>query len=670
MAHDVFISYSHADKTTADATCHRLEARGIRCCIAPRDIPGGTEWSGELTRAIAGSRVLVLILSSHANASDHVLREVTLAVKKRVIVVPFRIEDVQPSDSLEYYLSSIHWLDALTPPVEEHLAALGETVHVILLKVSEDYAKKQSARATVDPPPAPPPASDPPATAGPVKSSETESPAASEAALPAPPAPPPAPPPAGGDAKTKQAAATVLAQSFLDAHRARQQRREMLQGALGLAFLIGLGLTARYGGWEYVRSKWSQLWGRNAVPDHNIPEIKLNPGGLSGLGKGTKIDPGTLLGPRNQGAAQSFRLTDGSPDKPPGQLSTNVLGREPTTPRTRVNSIAFSPDGSTILSGWGTTWSLVYSLGSSASVMAVHDARTGQRLLRNGLPFPVLSRPLMYRAAVAAVAFAPNRLYAASVEEQKQRPSSLSLTGKPPTERLLNGSDVHRLRLWNPYTWESIWSAEHTGLLKCLTFSQDGSLLLTGDASGAVWAWATGTGKGRQLFKAENGINGLASHGDWVLTAGGDGSLRLWGLKNGEPRKTLTGHTGAVLSLALSATGDRAVSGGADMTARLWDLANGTEAKRFDGHATPVQAVALSPDGKRAVSGSGKLEFKPGETTSLKMDCTVRLWDTESGKALDSFPHPDVVRALAFAPDGKRTVSGDGGGTIWLWLLP
>ena len=45
MAHDAFISYSSKDKTIADAVCARLEARGIRCWIAPRDVrPGAPVW--------------------------------------------------------------------------------------------------------------------------------------------------------------------------------------------------------------------------------------------------------------------------------------------------------------------------------------------------------------------------------------------------------------------------------------------------------------------------------------------------------------------------------------------------------------------------------------------------------------------------------------------------
>jgi len=121
---DVFISYSQHDKATADAACAALEADGIRCWIAPRDVAPGTEWAASIIDAIEHSRVLVLIFSSNANHSKQVHREVQRAFEKEVPVVPFRIEQIVAESSLAYYMGSVHWLDALTPPLEQHLKRL------------------------------------------------------------------------------------------------------------------------------------------------------------------------------------------------------------------------------------------------------------------------------------------------------------------------------------------------------------------------------------------------------------------------------------------------------------------------------------------------------------------------------------------------------------------
>ncbi len=69
MAHDVFISYSNHDKPTADAICAALEANGIRCWIAPRDILPGSDWGEAIIDAIHACRAMLLIFSSSSNAS-------------------------------------------------------------------------------------------------------------------------------------------------------------------------------------------------------------------------------------------------------------------------------------------------------------------------------------------------------------------------------------------------------------------------------------------------------------------------------------------------------------------------------------------------------------------------------------------------------------------------
>ncbi len=136
MAHDVFISYSSQDKPIADAVCAGLEASGIRCWIAPRDVQPGLSFAGEIKRAIQRSKIMALIFSAHSNTSEQVLREVQLAANSRLHIVQFRIENVNPNDDLEYYLSAPHWLDAITPPVEMHIQQL-ETSLKALLQLSK-----------------------------------------------------------------------------------------------------------------------------------------------------------------------------------------------------------------------------------------------------------------------------------------------------------------------------------------------------------------------------------------------------------------------------------------------------------------------------------------------------------------------------------------------------
>jgi hypothetical protein len=132
MSHDAFISYSTHDKAAADATCAALEGSGIRCWIAPRDIVPGAEWGEAIIEGINHCRVLILIFSANANDSPQIRREVERAVSKGVPIIPLRIQDIAPTRSLEYFIGTVHWLDALTPPLESHLRRLVETVKALL----------------------------------------------------------------------------------------------------------------------------------------------------------------------------------------------------------------------------------------------------------------------------------------------------------------------------------------------------------------------------------------------------------------------------------------------------------------------------------------------------------------------------------------------------------
>ena len=128
MPYDAFISYCSEDKKIADAVCGTLEANKIRCWIAPRDVGAGRTWSSAIVEAIGESAVMVVIFSKHSNGSPQVMREIERAVHKGVSIIPFRVENVVPSKDLEYFISSCHWLDAMNPPLENHIGELAQAI--------------------------------------------------------------------------------------------------------------------------------------------------------------------------------------------------------------------------------------------------------------------------------------------------------------------------------------------------------------------------------------------------------------------------------------------------------------------------------------------------------------------------------------------------------------
>jgi len=121
MAYDVFISYSIKDKFVADGICVNLEAAGIRCWIAPRDIAPGEDWPTAVARAISQSHVMVLVFSASSNSSEDVSRELFLAANNKLVIIPFKIENIEPEPGKQYFLARTHWLDAINPPTKEQI---------------------------------------------------------------------------------------------------------------------------------------------------------------------------------------------------------------------------------------------------------------------------------------------------------------------------------------------------------------------------------------------------------------------------------------------------------------------------------------------------------------------------------------------------------------------
>jgi TIR domain len=145
MVRDVFVSYSQPDFGCAMELVGRVEQDGINCWIAPRDIAPSADWAAEIIDAISNSRTMILVFSASSNDSPQVRREVERAVHKQVSILPFRIENVLPSKSLEYFLSAQHWMDAFPQPREPHYARLCAYLKAQRGQAAADAATTQPA---------------------------------------------------------------------------------------------------------------------------------------------------------------------------------------------------------------------------------------------------------------------------------------------------------------------------------------------------------------------------------------------------------------------------------------------------------------------------------------------------------------------------------------------
>ena len=108
---DVFLSHASHDRAIAVALAASLEARGISCWMAPRDVLPGTLYAEAIVRAITDSRLLVLVLSEHALASSHVGKELERASSKKRPIIALKLDAAPLTPAFEYFLSESQWIE-------------------------------------------------------------------------------------------------------------------------------------------------------------------------------------------------------------------------------------------------------------------------------------------------------------------------------------------------------------------------------------------------------------------------------------------------------------------------------------------------------------------------------------------------------------------------------
>jgi|GEM_PF-1506572 len=108
----VFISHSSRDMDISLKVCEALEQRGVTCWIAPRDVTPGSEWAEAISNAIMDAKVMLLIYSAHSAMSSQVTKELGLANKHRLTVIPYKIDNTDMRGSFDYYLTGCHWITA------------------------------------------------------------------------------------------------------------------------------------------------------------------------------------------------------------------------------------------------------------------------------------------------------------------------------------------------------------------------------------------------------------------------------------------------------------------------------------------------------------------------------------------------------------------------------
>lgn len=145
---DVFISYKAEEIEEASWVKSVLESNGISCWMAPSCIPGGSSYAVEIPQAIRQAKVFVLILSSKAQSSQWVSREVDLAINEGKIVLPFMLENCALKDDFNFYLTNVQRYAAY----ENKLAAAEKMINEIKALVGNNTAEQEIKETLLEEP--------------------------------------------------------------------------------------------------------------------------------------------------------------------------------------------------------------------------------------------------------------------------------------------------------------------------------------------------------------------------------------------------------------------------------------------------------------------------------------------------------------------------------------
>ncbi|MEB3156312.1 MAG: WD40 repeat domain-containing protein, partial [Cyanobacteriota bacterium] len=385
--------------------------------------------------------------------------------------------------------------------------------------------------------------------------------------------------------------------------------RELAVAGLLLLVLGGLGLVALREAQRAWIERLLRAPNAPAVSDADtIPRLRRAVTAL-GLSRSSLM----RLGPDPELGRVEEAL--GRASETPGPRRANLRGHEGW-----VRSVAFSPDGSRIVS-------------------AGRDGTVRQWEVASGRE---IGAPLTGHQGVV-----------------------LSAAYNAEGSRIVSAGEDGTLRLWDARSGTAIGAPlrGHEGWVRSAAFSPDGSRIVSAGRDGTVRLWDARSvkGIGEPLRSNQGALLSAAFNADGsrIVSAGEDGTLLLWDARSGTAiGAPLRGHEGWVRSAAFSPDGSRIVSAGQDGVVRLRDARSGREVGApLRGHEGALLSAAFSADGSRIVSA--------GE------DGTVRLWDARSGTAIGAplRGHEGWVSAAVFSPDGSWIVSAGADGIVRLWGL-
>jgi WD40 repeat protein len=196
------------------------------------------------------------------------------------------------------------------------------------------------------------------------------------------------------------------------------------------------------------------------------------------------------------------------------------------------------------------------------------------------------------------------------------------------------------IRLVDPGTGKLVRAlVGHEGTVHALAWFPNGTLVSAGQ-DGTVRLWQAKSGKLLRTLPI-NTPNLACSPDGRTLAYHRQARVVLRDLKTGAER-TLAGPPALGVALAFSPDG-KLLARAAALEVHVWQVASGKLWQRLTGHTAGVIALAFSPDSQRLASGSH--------------DRTLRVWEVGPGRQAWFRKEPGPVSSVAWAPDGTAVVA-------------
>ena len=621
--HDVFVSYSRADRDDVVRLTEGLASRGKRAWVDLESIPPSAEWMAEIRSAIDAADGYLVAVSPDLAASQVCADELDHAKQAGKRIVPVLVRPTDPA-SVPEALASLNWIEATDGSLEgvldrvvsaldtdlEHVRA-----HSRLLIKAREWDTKGSDRSLL------------------LRGADLGE---AEGFL--------------VQGQGKDPAPTTDQARYINASRqaaARRQRSVIAAIAVALVISLGLaGFAVVQRGEAIDQREVAEQQRRLAIEQRDIARS----GDLSSSSI-TELDKDPELSLLLAIEAARIRQTDRSEDALRRALQVSNVELVRKGDGTKPQDMAFGPGGEWVASADADSID-VWDVATGETHLEIPTGEGAQAMIPWGLAVDPEGR------WIAAAGRGGTRLWDATTGESVRTLPAKGIVYQvefsSSGDRLVTGGD-DGARVWDPATGDVVLELgrESSGTYGA-DMSADGELIATGHGDGIVRVWDGKTGRLVHELRGHTDLGffvGFSQHGDRLVSISFDNTARVWDASSAEQLTVLTHET--FVQDAAFVRDDFVVTADSNGLVQIWSVASGESVAELRGHRNHVSFLAVNPQQDRIVTGSD--------------DKTIRVWRLGSGVSSLDVDRPGYQTVAAYGPDGTVFLTAGYSRRIELW---